>query len=333
MRLRYHARMKASALLALLPLAALTACTSTVGSSGSPRAAEPAPYVPPDNQDGLVLYSAGVDAWFADPKDARLRAALDLVDERVAELPAELDEPELPADAILLALEMFASPMSLRAKVVENPAAPVQAQWTVESDSPERARDVAARFSALLAEHGVPSLGKNEAHAGMQTLPLGPFNAYHGVLGERRPSSFAVALGEVELEELDLGTLDLPAGVRPFLAWKVDYGQYAKALAMVVGSMMPPGAAEGGGTPATVNPFSALGLADTVVTGGVGHGKDRMYGAMRTLNYVPAARASDLLASGPLAEREIAIVPSDATRAAVGRMNQQYVAFRPVPYC
>src|SRR5688572_4716589 len=63
--------------------------------------------------DALVIYSAGADALLSDPKDAGLLRALKMLDERVLELPREVEDESMPAPAIQLALQLLMSPMSL----------------------------------------------------------------------------------------------------------------------------------------------------------------------------------------------------------------------------
>lgn len=310
--------MNTTRLLAPAFLLAFAACSANPGS----RALPPAEFVPVAGDDGVMVWSGGADAWLVDEKDRELRSALALVDARISELPEELEQPEFPLDAIRFAIDVLASPMSLRLALDKqaNAMLPFRAQLTVEAREGESSEAMAERLSAILGQYGVPSLGKSESMHGLSTVPLGPLSAYHGALGNQ----LVVAVGDVEVDMPKFGSLDLPEDVRPFFAFKVDYRQIGDAMTQAVQI-----AAASAGQDADELRDASLGammwMQDTVVQGGMGYGSDRLYGATRTQGYVTAARDNQLLASGPLDEKDLKRIPSDATWAAVWRMNPKGV--------
>lgn len=302
------------------PLALVVLFFAACSSGPSSRALPPAKFTPIAGDDGVMVWSAGADAWFVDEKDEELHSALSMIDTRLAELPEQIEEPDFPLDALLFALDVMASPMSLRLAIEKEALPgelPFRAQLTVEPCNGEDSAAMAERLATILNQYGVPSLGKSEAVHGLQMVPLGPMSAYHGALG----NELVIAVNDVATDMPKLGSLDLPESVRPIFAFKVDYRQIGDAMAQ---AMQFAAASAGGDAQASDAALAGMmWMKDTTVQGGIGYGADRLYGASRTQNYVTAAKASDLLPSGPLTEREIAMIPSDATWAAIWRMNPQ----------
>jgi hypothetical protein len=295
----------------------LAACASV---SSQAQAVDTEKFRPIQADDGLLLYFGGKQTWLVDPKDRELSSALGHVEARIAELPAELDRTDIRVEALSFALDVLACPWTLRASLSDAAGAPIpiQAQLSVAGSADAPPHALAERFQQLLTQHGAPALGKSEAMHNMQMIPLGPVSAYHGVptatTGPALAEQFVIAVNGVRTDPVELGTLDLPEDVEPFVAFRFDYGQYARAIGMVQ-------AMAGGGDHVGVNPMMMMGMEGVVAQGGAGHGTDRSYGATRSIGYVPAARASGMLADGPLSESHIMLIPADATWAMVARAN------------
>src|SRR5687767_6393707 len=66
-----------------------------------PPAKGAAPDQAPAN-DALSWYSAGLEEFLVDPKDKGLITALRMLDERAAELPREMDKPQIPGAVLQL---------------------------------------------------------------------------------------------------------------------------------------------------------------------------------------------------------------------------------------
>ncbi|HED66961.1 MAG TPA: hypothetical protein ENJ09_15575, partial [Planctomycetes bacterium] len=165
----------------LLPL--LAGCASTGGPSRTggppPRGTEPM-----TNEDILVVYSRGADGMLSDPRDAGLRDALELVDERVIEV-AEMAGKDLPIPMLQLARDLLLSPLSFRADFSFGGGmtnTPFKAQLTVEG-TPEEVRSIADRVAPLLGTIPIPA-EPVEGKEGLSTLktPVGP--AYVGRNGD-----------------------------------------------------------------------------------------------------------------------------------------------------
>src|SRR5262245_51231288 len=151
-------------LLAVLACLATTACAAAPASrsegTGSTSAVATAAVPSFLGGSALVIHSAGLDALLADPRDAGLRQALALVDERLAELPRELPGFAVPPGALGLAFDLVSAPFTLRADLQGgNGAAPLapDVQWTVRTRDAEQAHALVARVGALLAALRIPS--------------------------------------------------------------------------------------------------------------------------------------------------------------------------------
>ncbi|MCY2959741.1 MAG: hypothetical protein NTY35_06210 [Planctomycetota bacterium] len=293
-----------------LPLATLLAalscaCSSPVGGSSSP-----ADFRPIASGDTLYVWSGGLDALLVDPKDEGVREALRHMGERMLELPEEMEDPEFPADALDLAAGGLLGPMSLSVGPAEGEAAdamPVRAQMNFQNATPEEARRRADRLTQVLSHYEMPSLGLDES-LGLSKLDFGAFGVLHGVAREGRADTVVVAANGLDVRERDLGSLDLPAGVVPAAAFRLDYGSFSDLLEMF-------------GGPEVAEAFSAAGMGDLVIQGGLGHGKDRSYAGLRTIGWVPMARASGSLPEGSIERGALALIPSDATVAVVARTD------------
>lgn len=306
--------MNRSPLLAAAFLAAVSSgCSSTSPSSGGARV-DVDEFRPIASGDTLYVWSAGLDAMLVDPKDAGVRDALRHMGERVLELPAEMGDPEFPADAIELGASCFLGPMSLSVGPTADGGAagmPVRAQIDFKSSTPEEARRRADRLTAALSMVGAPSLGLDEA-TGLSVLDVSGFTVRHGVAREGRPDTLVIG-SELDFRPRDLGTLDLPRGVVPVAAYRLDYG-----------SLMEMASTFGG--PEAAAAMESAGLGDVVIQGGMGHGDDRSYASVRTIDWVPLARENGSLPTGTIEREALARIPRDATMAMVVRTNFDAIA-------
>ncbi len=301
---------------AVLTLALTTAACSSPGGSGGTSGpsgyagSDAAAFRPVGSGDLLYVWSGGIDALMVDPKDAGLRDALHAASARMLELPEEMGEPEFPADAIEFALVEFLGPMSLRVTPTpdaDDGAIPIRVQMQMRNASPEEARRRADQLTRVLSKFDIPSLGVDEAD-GLSKLDLGMVQAQHGIARAGRADTVVVAMNGLDTTDPELGTLDLPAGVAPAAAFRFDYAALADMIERFAG-------------PDAVEPLRAAGMNDVVIQGGIGHGKDRAYMSLRTLDWVPMAKASHALPHGSIERAAFAAIPSDATAAMITRMD------------
>ncbi|MEM7308775.1 MAG: hypothetical protein AAF682_18985 [Planctomycetota bacterium] len=295
----------------LLLLTLVAACAAPAAGPGEmtpaspvlePAAALPRGEEPTVNSAGLVLYSAGGDRLLADPRDAGLRRAVGLLDERLLELVE--DQPMAPRVLSLLAA-LLASPASLTLDATE-PAAgmPLRLQLDVAPDdgaSPGRTRAVAAELARLLADLGAD---------GAET-PLGPLE--HGLVGAGEEERIFVALGGMEPGPLGLGSMDLPVGVEPLLAVQLDLPRLSSAVEMLLGGLGP----DAEETYAQLAAFGLLGPDAMRVRFAWGVEEGVAHFATRTGGYRQAMERSGWLEPAPLEPSDLGLIPSDAVSAAL----------------
>jgi len=291
-----------SAALLLSFSAGLVGCASTPKTENAPKLAPIAPLeargtAPMTNESGLVLWSAGADALLADPRDAGLRRAFGTLDDRLLDLA---DPDPSARSAISLVLSALAGPISLRVDATQNGMPPVRGQVELGARDAAHAATLEREIATLLTQAGVE---------GMQT-PMGPLE--HAVADDR----VVLSIGGMQTEELGLGSLDLPAGVDPTLALKLDLSKFwpmvqmmlagepeaAPMLAMLEGTGMV-------GDDAMAMTF-AFGAKD-----GVGHM------ALRMTDYVPATERMGALERAPITAAELGLIPTDAVSAAINQSD------------
>ena len=152
-------------------------------------AQDPGPAV----QDLFVLDTAGTDAFLVDEKDAGLRRALHLLEERVGELPAEFGE-SVPADAVQMPMRLLSGPHVLRVGfdrgVAPRSGIPVRAQIEFPVESPAAGDALTMRVTDLLMQTA-PGLRRSIDPSGVFRIEGGPFQFMYGVVD----SNFVTSLG------------------------------------------------------------------------------------------------------------------------------------------
>ena len=257
-----------------------------------------------------MLYSAGIDAVLVDPKDAKLLAALHLLEQRLPEIPAETGAPQPPPDAITLPLHCFLGPMNLRAGVRSGDAFPFYAQLAFEESGGRDAQSLAGRFHRLLETVGAPI---EAAENGLNRLAAGPVSTVYGAVG----SQFVIALGEPLATPLDIGASSLPSGVEPAIAFKIDFSQYVEGVGA---AMEMAGETDG---QEVFQMLELFGLGDLLLNYVVGHGSDRAYTVMTMPGYVNYLKETVGLPEAPLSRRALTAVPADAVWASVSTVDFQ----------
>ncbi len=294
--------------------ALLILCTACAGP-GRPK--ELARGVEPmTNEDALVLHSAGLDRLMADSRDAGLRSALGMLDDRLLELPAEFGAEDFPLPIGQLVFDTLARPMSLTLDVPpdadwsQGPS--FDAQLTVEGSEHEVA-ELAQGYAGLLAMVAGAESRPVAGQPGLRAFDTPVGTASHGVVGAGEEASFVLALGEVDAGPLGLGSLDLPEGVEPLLAFKLDMGRLQGAIDVFLGSLGMEGL--------TLRDQLALwglsGDAPMKITWAYGIADGLSHSASRYGNYVPISEANASLETAPITEADFGLVPADAVSAAI----------------
>lgn len=278
------------------------------------------PTIAAADEDALVVYSAGLEQIFVDEKDQALVTALQLVRERIAELPQELDNPMIPVPPIQLVYDLFTSRMLIRAGMLPDadPMAgpPFYAQINFMADDASGAQSLAQRFAQMAQMAPAPSLPAEDA-PGFEAIDLNGLSLYHGVLEPDGPASFVIALNKLHPRLPDRPELGLPEGVRPVLALKFDAAAIRPLIEMMVERMGP----QGDMVLAQLEMYGLVGPEPIALVVAMGHGPDRTHGIVRYTNYVQLAERQGTLVREPLTRQHLSMIPVDATAAQVGRVN------------
>lgn len=301
-------------------LASFTLFTSLLVATNAPaQQAKPAAAA---NNDALTVYSAGLDALLVDPKDAGLLRALHMLDERVLELPRETGDESMPAPAIQLALQLLASPMSLRAGLLDMNAEPQGPPFYGQISfhgSPDAAADFAGRFSAMIAQAGAPPASPATNMPGMQMVDADGVPLYFGTMKGAKDSSFVLGLNQVGSVDPVNVKSGLPGDVKPVMTFALDMQKLQPLMEMMMAQ-----AGDGPDAQMIRTQLATAGLygpnAGELVAA-IGHGKDRTYGWGKYTNYRKLLEASGSLPDGSLTSADLKRVPADATYAQVSKVN------------
>ncbi|MFT5051112.1 MAG: hypothetical protein ACI8QZ_002520 [Chlamydiales bacterium] len=265
------------------------------------------------DEELLALYCASAEKIFVDPKDAALLAALRLLDDRLAELPVELQaEGQVPPDAIPMVTRLFSGSKSLKVGIsgeaMPGMPLPLFAQLALPELSPGEAGEVAARVGRLMELTGMPPTTFNAD--GLAQLP-GPFPAWFGA----HAGNFMVAVGKTSNPGVSLTDHGLPAGVEPTFIFRMDFARFFE-LGMGFAE------AYGGEEAAQLNEMLTLAGVDklkmSVATGTDG---ERRHMVTRMPGYAKAMRDAGTGPNGPMDAELLRMIPQDATWAFAGAVN------------
>lgn len=271
----------------------------------------------------LVLERPSLEQWIVDPKDKNLAAALGMIPTRIRELPHEF--PQMPAEAagvINLVLSTIAKPASLVVTYdSDNPEGIAFGYGlTIGVDMPEgEATKTHAQINGMIAAAGPGApIQPSERFQGMTelTTPIGPvsFGPRKGARGWR----YEVLVGHVSDPDAGLNTLPAaPAGLTPTLRGRFDFAGLTPVMSMA--EMFA-----GGGDPGAAFMFDGMKAAgmwgdDAIKINFVaGHTADR---GLLTVVCEGAKRYAEAwhTSTEPLSAGDLAVVPSDAVWAGVGK--------------
>ena len=265
-------------------------------------------------RDLIVLYSAGGETCFADPKDQAFLRALKLLPARIAELPAEIpDFPPLPPDAMPLLGRILGGPITLRiGSVPPDPAVaapPFYGQLTLPEADAEAAGRLFQSISNMLSMTGMPV---NPDDQGRVQLPGAPLPIWFGAEG----TDFVLAAGFDDGGRVEPGFTGLPAGVPADFACNIEYGQIMKIFFEMIEMY-------GGGEEVAMNQaiFENLGLYDLSFQVAAGKDDSRSYSVLRIPSYVGSMREQGLLPARTINEADLKRIPADAVFASVTTTN------------
>lgn len=290
-------------------IAALT-CTTTIAISllATPPASA--------GDDALLFYGAGIERIMVDDKDQALVKALRMVNDRIAELPAQLENPMIPVPIIQLAYDLLSNQVLFRAGMIEDAdpqmGPPFYAQLNFMRDA-DGTKALAMRLAQMMQMVPMPSMPSEEAD-GFSEIDLGGFPLYYGPSLED-PPAVIVAFNQLDTQMPDKPKLGLPAGVTPSVMMMFDAAKLGPLAEMMLAQMGP----QADMVREQLEMYGLMGPDAASITFAMGHGKDRMYGKMRIGNYVQSATRQGTLITESLTRDHMKMIPADATIAEMGR--------------
>ena len=289
------------------------ACVGVMGIVAAGLTAPPLSATPAD--EALTAYSSGLEGMLVDEKDDGLKRALLMLDERVAELPAELNEPEMPGPMLQLVVEMLQSPMNLRAGIIEGAdpmmGPPFWAQVAIAGNDAQQAKSMADRLEGFLSAVVPAGITPHPEIASLKAVDLDGVPAYFGSLDVAGRTHCILAINRLATDPLQLTGIQLPAGVQPAMAFAIDFKEVQPLLQMLLAQAGP----EGDAARMQLEMMGMLGENASAITLAVGHGKDRSHAFMRYARYKQILEKMNGLAEHGLIADDLKIVPVDATYA------------------
>ncbi|MCB9915177.1 MAG: type II secretion system protein GspG [Planctomycetes bacterium] len=266
---------------------------------------ESAAPAPPD-----VLFSLrceGLPAFFVDEKDAAFLNALQLVDDRLRDLPGEVPDFDVPPPALDMALRLLQGPMTLAVGLNPEPLPAMPVPVVAELRSTRGAAGTARGFLEELADL------MNQAGAGVEP----PANGGAWVLPAPVPAwmnaeggDFVARLGLEQGFDPALPNGLLPAGARTALRGRLDYGR-------MLDFMLEMAEQQGGSAEmeAVFGMLSESGFDALAYEFAIGSDAERQYMVVRMPGFAETMRAQNVVPEAGLGESILRAIPADATWA------------------
>ena len=268
----------------------------------------------------LYLYSGGIDELLVDARDAGLKRALLMVDDRLLELPGEIGA-EVPPPILRLIFDVIYSPMDLELHLAPpgQTELPVDAQLRVFGNA-EKRESIAQGIEAVLTMVGTAS--EYIEGSSYQSIPMPMGSLLHGsVPTEAGREGYSLVFGEPRVAPPRTDAHDLPAGVQPALYLDADATALRPYLEMVVDMAGP----QGDLIYEFLDRFGLFGEEHLGYRVAVGHGADRMHTEVRVVNGVTMLESLGTLVREPLTLAELRLVPSDAVVASMWKVDLSFL--------
>lgn len=296
----------------------LTACASTVGSTSAPTP------TPPACDDALVIYCAGLDDMLVDDRDQGLKRALLLVDDRLKELPSELEFEAPPESAMALATRVFTGPKEFRIGLLDR-RFPIYAQLRLPEANADAAHETENLVADLIEEaggHFSPPVAARDALQRVSLEPAMGLFAWFGVPASA-DDEFLVALSQASAGAADIGSPGLPEGVEPIFTLMAD-GEALVRLGETIEVLFP---GEGGSSDSDASVQLTIGtaMAELTTTLAVGRDEDRTHMASVIWDYRPILAEKGLLVESHLSIRLLEKIPADAVFVMAGTTNMSSI--------
>jgi prepilin-type processing-associated H-X9-DG protein len=287
------------------------------GASVSPAVAD----------DAIVIHSRGLDGFLVDEKDQALREALHMLDDRLAELPEELQDQQMPGALLQMAAQMLLSPMTIRMGVLEEPQGqgpPIYLALSVEAPVEGTARGQAEALLEVLAQ-GMGGAAAQEVpdQPGLHVIDADGVPLYIGSGRAGGKPAFIAAVNTDVIEEPDLSDLPLPDGVEPAFYLSFD-GEQIQPLVQMLMEQAPP--MQRGLIEQQLAMSGLTGETPIKVRMAAGHGDDLSHVVVHLDNYLNNPSFAGMIVREPLSKAALDMVPADATYAQLGKARLSSIA-------
>lgn len=247
----------------------------------------------------------GVDAWLVDAKDLRLLHALQMIDDRLLELPTEIPDFQAPPGVVPLVVRLLSGPSSFtigaNSKPIPGMPMPFAAELRLAHSSDDEARALASDLAQFIEQMGVPMTAPEDGGAWVLPAPIPSW------LGDS-DGSVVVRIGlEDGVDAPDLSGL-LPAGARVSSSGMLDYGEMLSIVGPFLAGADPDFAY-------MLDAFEMFGLQDMAFEWASGTDDERSYTVLNMPDWAMIATENGLLSKEDLSPRMVAAIPGDATWA------------------
>lgn len=271
--------------------------------------------------DALVIQSGGLDRLLVDERDAALKQALRMLGDRLAHLPIEADQPDMPGHLFKLACDLLMGPMSARIGLDPNAdpemGPPFTARLTFHAPNPDVARERAKTLAETVAGGMGAELQPHPDQPDTHLLDLGGPALTFGMKRTPGGAATVIAFNDAGGPEQPIGDLGLPAGVEPAWAMKLDMGAAMPFIEMMLEQAGPEGEMIRG-------QLAMMGMtpeAPMRLTLAAGHGPEVTHMVMRYANFAASPVNKAMISRTPLSARHLGMIPPDATYAQISQMR------------
>jgi hypothetical protein len=286
----------------LLPLCLLLPLAQDVGPAAAQDAATFEPL--------LSITTRGCEALFVDEKDQALFAALQLLDERLLDLPQEIPGFEAPPGTLELLVRLLGSPLSLTVGQPSEPIAglplPLAGELRLTQPDASAARALFEDVVALLGDLGLPL--EAPAAGGPWVVPA-PVPLWLGDAQADVCLRLGLAEGVAATSQQHL----LPAAARLFCSGYADLGGCLDLMAEASG-----GDAE---LEQLTGMLALMGLESFEYEWACGTDEKRSHLVVNMPGFARAAVEKGLLSDAEFPTRIVATIPEDATWAVAFGMH------------
>ena len=289
-------------------------------------------------QEVLYISSAGLEKILVDPRDQFLVSALRMLEDRIAELPAELGRDGQIPEALLRAgyRSMFSASefvLQVDPAAAEEGRPPFGGQLTLFSADESTPQTLAGFLSGMLQQQGMPIEASDVPGIERMDTPMGTGFIGSTMVGGK--PALTLGLNRLDTAPMGFGKTELPMGVEPLLVVRANLRALTPVIASFLETMPPEQRAQ---IEQAVGGMGFMGDDAMVIEAAYGQGDRASHSVIRMVDYRGLGEKNGLTPENTLTSRHFAMIPSDATRVAasavdlrrtIGNIRDAYLADMP----